>query len=291
MTKEEDMMLNRDYQSISQQVKEAFVPPKGKYGPTRRSIDRERGRTVTGAWMGTLATAALVATVAVSAAGFRQDERAPRVRVPDPGVPEVMTIESLFVRAAYNDEGYVVVGYRVANDSIGDPWMLLDVGIALGAGRKNQKVTRDEVSLSTPDGTTVPLPSNDEYVSASPTAVEYRAYITRDPLAFPGETAAAVNCRGPGGTFFYDFGDTRLAEVYPPLDGVALNPQCRWAGRLYFPVPGGIQYGEYFLNIKFDQTLIRVPFRIMTKDEEKALRANYGSIKKQVEEAFKPKKK
>ena len=112
-----------------------------------------------------------------------------------------------------------------------------------------------------------------------------------DALAFPGETDATVNCPGPGGTFFYDFGDTRSASVYPPLDGVGLNPQCRWKGRLYFPVPGGIQYGQYFLNIQFDHTLIRVPFRIMTKDEEKLLQANYGSIKKQVEEASRPKKK
>ena len=35
---------------------------------------------------------------------------------------------------------------------------------------------------------------------------------------------------------------------------------------------------------------IRVPFRILTKDEEKFLDKNYKDIKKQVDEAFKPKK-
>ncbi len=43
--------------------------------------------------------------------------------------------------------------------------------------------------------------------------------------------------------------------------------------------------------MKFDQTLIRVPFRILTKDEEKMLSKNYKSIEKQVKEAFAPPKK
>jgi hypothetical protein len=33
-----------------------------------------------------------------------------------------------------------------------------------------------------------------------------------------------------------------------------------------------------------------VPFRVLTKDEEKLLSKNYGDIRKQVQEAFKKKK-
>ncbi|RPH50826.1 MAG: hypothetical protein EHM91_01705 [Planctomycetota bacterium] len=246
---------------------------------------------MTRTWIRALFAPVVVAAAALSAAGIGQDGQAQRVHVPDPGVPEVTTLESLFVRAAYNAEGYAVVGYRAANSSVGDTWMLLDVGMALRNGQKAQKITRDAVSLSTPDGKKVPLPSNREYVSANPTAIEYRAYMSRDPLTFPGETGMNVNCPGPGGTFFHDFGDASSASVDPPLDGVALNPRCKWSGRLYFPVPGGIRYGQYFLDIKFDKTLIRVPFRIMTKDEQEVLRANYGSIKTQIEKASKPIKK
>jgi len=36
---------------------------------------------------------------------------------------------------------------------------------------------------------------------------------------------------------------------------------------------------------------LRVPFRILTKDEQKLLSKNFKSIKKQVDEAFRPKKK
>ena len=61
-------------------------------------------------------------------------------------------------------------------------------------------------------------------------------------------------------------------------------------GRLFFRIPGGIAYGQYWLNVKFEKSLLRVPFRILTNDEEKFLGKNYKSIEKQVKEAFKPKK-
>ena len=240
--------------------------------------------------MRALALATLCATVTV--AGFAQDKQPRLSQIPDPGVPELVRMEGPYVRAAHNDEGYVVLGYRAANNSVGDPWMLLDAGIALGKGRKNQTITRDEVSLSAPDGKTVPLPSNAEYVSANLTALEYRASMVRArELAFPADTYARSCPDKDGSRFFYDSAATLYAKVYPPLDGVKLNPQCRWDGTLYFPIPGGIQYGQYFLNVKFDGSRIRVPFRIMTTDEEKMLNDNYERIKQQFEQAFPPKRK
>ena len=41
--------------------------------------------------------------------------------------------------------------------------------------------------------------------------------------------------------------------------------------------------------MKFAQTLVRVPFRIFTKDEEKLVSKNFKAIKKQVDDAFKKK--
>ena len=61
-------------------------------------------------------------------------------------------------------------------------------------------------------------------------------------------------------------------------------------GRLYFRIPGGITYGQHWLNVKFQNSLVRVPFRILTKEEEQFFEKNYKSIEKQVEEAFRPKK-
>ena len=41
-------------------------------------------------------------------------------------------------------------------------------------------------------------------------------------------------------------------------------------------------------SLEFAQTLVRVPFRIFTPEEEKLVSKNYKSIKKQVEEAGPP---
>ena len=76
-----------------------------------------------------------------------------------------------------------------------------------------------------------------------------------------------------------------------PFDEVELSNSRACLGRLYFQIPGGIAYGQHWLNVKFQNSLIRVPFRILTKDEEKLLSKNYKGIEKQVKEAFKPKKK
>ena len=45
-----------------------------------------------------------------------------------------------------------------------------------------------------------------------------------------------------------------------------------------------------WLNVKFPQSVVRVPFRLLTKDEEKTLGKNYGDIKKQVDAAFRKQK-
>jgi hypothetical protein len=74
-------------------------------------------------------------------------------------------------------------------------------------------------------------------------------------------------------------------------DEVELSSQRACLGRLFFKIPGGVAYGQHWLNVKFAKSVVRVPFRILTKEEEKLLSRNYGDIRKQVQEAFKPKKK
>ena len=49
-------------------------------------------------------------------------------------------------------------------------------------------------------------------------------------------------------------------------------------GRLYFKIPGGLKYGQHFLNVQFQDSLVRVPFRIMTAEEEKILSKNYPDL-------------
>ena len=215
--------------------------------------------------------------------GHAQDPK-PQVKIPEPGVPEIMTIEGRFVRVAYNNEGYVVLGYETANRSIGEKWMLLEFGTTLREGVKAQKLKRAAISLDTPDGKTIPLPSIEEYRQATNDVqgAQLRNQVQRESINyFPPAVRNA--CRVG---FFSDLKDKAMA-----WDEVELSSTRGCLGRLYFPVPGGIAYGQHFLNVKFEGSQLRVPFRILTKDEEKLLSKNFGSIKKQVDAAFKPKKK
>jgi hypothetical protein len=211
-----------------------------------------------------------------------QKQPPPVVQIPKPGVPQIMTLEANFVRAAYNNEGYVILGYQVNNRSIGEPWLLLDVGMTVMDGVKAYKLTRDKLSIETPDGTTVPLPSISEHRAANTQAIQARSKVQRDSINyFPPKASRA--CRIG---FFSDLDSPAMA-----YDEVEISDTRACLGRLYFPVAGGIKYGQYWLNVKFENSVVRVPFRILTKDEEKLLSKNYKAISKQVKDAFAPPKK
>ena len=222
----------------------------------------------------------LIAMWTFQTTGDAQTQQKPVVQIPKPGVPQIMTMEAQFVRAAYNNEGYVILGYQVANRSVGDPWMLLEVGMTVRE-KPDYRLTRDAISLETPDGKTIPLPSISEHRAGNTQALQKRSEIQRDSINyFPPLATRACAIQ-----FFPEL-DSRAM----PYDEVELSKERACLGRLYFQIPGGIAYGQHWLNVKFQNSLIRVPFRIFTKEEEKLLSKNYKSIKQQVEEAFKPKK-
>lgn len=233
--------------------------------------------------MSVTALAVLIAAGTVTS-GHGQDKQPPQVQIPQPGVPQIMTMEANFVRAAYNNEGYVILGYQLANRSVGETVMLLEVGMTLRDGVRRYKLTRDHISLATPDGATIPLLSTEEYrkVEAPVQALQNREKVQRDSINYFPPMASQA-CRIG---FFADLGSPAMS-----WDEVELDPMRACLGRLYFQIPKGIAYGQHWLNVTFADSVVRVPFRILTKDEEKLLSKNYRSIKKQVDEAFKPKKK
>jgi hypothetical protein len=214
--------------------------------------------------------------------GDARAQEPPKVQIPQPGVPQIMTMEGNFVRAAYNNEGYVILGYQLANRSIGEDWLLLEVGMTVLDNTPAYGLKRDALSLEMPDGKTIPLPTVNEHREGNTTALQNREKVQRDSINYfpPSATRACAL------TFFPDLTSRAL-----PVDEIELSNQRACLGRLYFKVPGGIAYGQHWLNVKFEKSLVRVPFRILTKDEEKLLSKNYKSISKQVKDAFKPKKK
>jgi hypothetical protein len=231
------------------------------------------------AW--SLAIAGVLALWAVATPNGAQDQK-PVVKVPNPGVPEIATIEGAFVRAAYNNEGYVILGYKTANMSVGDEWMLLEIGTTVRDGVPAYKLKREDVNLETPDGSKIALATVDEYRKANLSALENRAKVARDSINYFPPMASQA-CRIG---FFSELGQAVL-----PWEDVELSNTRACVGRVFYRVPGGIKYGQHWLNVKFQNSLIRVPFRIFTKEEEKTMNKHYKDIRKQVQEAFTPKKK
>ena len=205
----------------------------------------------------------------------------PAVQIPQPGVPQIMTLQANFVRVAYNNEGYVILGYQIANRTVGDEWVMLDVGITLMERTPNYRLKREAVSLDTPDGT-LPLPTIEEYRAneSKLQALQNRMKVQRDSIDYFPPWVHGANRLG----FFSDLGSRAL-----PWDETEVTNSRACLGQLYFHVPGGTKYGQYWVNVKFAQSVVRVPFRLLTKDEEKKLSKNYSSIKKQVDEAFRKK--
>ncbi|HKV98408.1 MAG TPA: hypothetical protein VJN96_01225 [Vicinamibacterales bacterium] len=225
--------------------------------------------------------AALVVAWA-SAAPSHAIGQQPTVQIPNPGVPQIMTLEGKFVRVAYNNEGYVILGYQIANRTVGNDWIMLDVGITLMKDVKDYTIKRDAFSLDTPDGT-LPLPSIAEYRenSAKTEPLQNRMKVQRDSINYFPPWTHGVNRLG----MFSDLGSRAM-----PFDQADVTRDRACMGQLYFHVPNGTKYGQYWLNVKFAQSVVRVPFRLLTEEEEKTLGKNFGDIKKQVDAAFRKKK-
>jgi hypothetical protein len=160
--------------------------------------------------------------------------------------------------------------------------MLLEVGMTVLDNTPDYRLTREALSLETPDGKTIPLATVAEQRQGNPQAIQQRARVQRDSINYFPPLAS----RACAILFFPELGSRAL-----PYDVVDLSDDRACIGRLYFKIPGGIAYGQHWLNVKFEKSVVRVPFRIFTKEEEQFLSKNYKSIDKQVEEAFKPKKK
>jgi hypothetical protein len=222
-----------------------------------------------------------VVSVATPAAAAEKPAPAPTtvVKAPQPTVPEIFTLEGQFVRVAYNNEGFVTLGYRLANDSVGDEWMLLQAGVTLRQGVKYQTILRDAFSLKTPDGKTIPLATQKEYGSAGYLpALNKKATIVKDSLNyFP------VGANRP--CAFQLFAD--LGRGNPlSFDQVDLADNRACVGRLFFKVPGGIAIGQHWLVVKFAGSEIQVPFRILTKEETKEFSKRWEDLKKELDEGM-----
>jgi len=238
-----------------------------------RNENRRQGRRVVEV-IGALLLVTLVGGGAASG-------QAPQVTPPQPTVPEIFTLQGQYVRIAYNNEGFASLGYRMAQDQIGKEWMLLEVGITLRKPTPDSRLKREDLSITTPDGKTIPLATQKEYSEGLGAVrnLSQRAKVIRDSIDyFPLEADQVCAIQ-----FFADIGGAGHQLAF---DEVELSWHRACLGRLFFRVPGGIQVGQHWLNIRFANSSLQVPFRTLTPDEEKQFRKHWEEIKKEHEKAL-----
>src|SRR5688500_16366890 len=131
-----------------------------------------------------LAIVGLMSLWPLQTKGDAQEKPKPTIEIPNPGVPQAMTMEAKFVRAAYNNEAYVIMGYQATNRAVGEEWMLLAAGMTVLDKTPDYKLNRDAISLETPDGKTLPLPSIMEHREGSTQAIQQRAKVQRDSINY-----------------------------------------------------------------------------------------------------------
>jgi hypothetical protein len=229
--------------------------------------------------IGKLARVVAILTIGVGA--LVADAQEPKIEPPVPTVPGIYTIEGQFTRIAYNGEGWVTLGYRLANDSQGQDWLMLEAGVTLRRPTASQTLTRDSFTVKLPDGSTVPLASQEQYNEAGYLrALNSRANMIRDPINYFPADATQPCALG----FFADPTNAKRTISYDQFE-LSFRRAC--LGRLFFKLPEGneIEPGQYWLYVDFAGSQVQTPFRIMTKDEEKYLKKNWKDLKKE-HEAF-----
>ena len=205
----------------------------------------------------------------------------PSVTPPKPTVPEIFTLMGQYVRVAYNNQGFATLGYRAAQESIGEEWMLLEVGLTMRSPAKNYTLKREHLSIKTPDGNTIGLATQKDYAEAGYLrALNMRMKVMRDSINyFPLEASRACSIQ-----FFANLGQGGPQIAY---DQVELSCERGCVGRLYFHVPGGIKVGQHWLVVNFGESVVEVPFRTLTKEEAKEFEKSWEDIKKAHEESMK----
>jgi hypothetical protein len=148
----------------------------------------------------------------------------------------------------------VVVGYRHAQAHLDRKWILLDMYLSARSG-KPVEIWREDVSLLTPDGTRLPLPTQRRMAEGIPDLRRMlaEAKVQRDPLS--GYFAGAVREERLG--FFAIPGEDIV------FDKVTFNSMTLAWGDVYFESPKPTwEPGIYTLVIENKDVHVRLPLTL-----------------------------
>ena len=151
----------------------------------------------------------------------------------------------------------IVLDYKFAAGSLGDEWLVLNAAMSGMTGAMTE-VDRSQMSIGTPGGRTIPMPSYREFNAAynDLRSAARRAALASDPLDFTrgGRRDCLID-------FFPEPGSGRPAKT---VLNVSKNDLC--VGLLFFPVKNGVQPGNWKLVVDFEETRAVVPFTLEVKE-------------------------
>lgn len=230
----------------------------------------------------TVAIAVLLLVTLIGGGAATAQDQPIQVTPPQPTVPEVFTLMGQFVRMAYNNEGFATMGYRLAQEQVGKEWIMLQFGVTLRKPTEDYRLKREHLWITTPDGKTIPLATQQEYSAGGSEvrSLTQRMKAQKDSINyFPLEADQPCALQ-----YFADPGSGGRQLAW---DETELSWHRACAGRLFFRIPGGVQVGQHWLNIQFAGSQLQVPFRILTEAERKQFEKSWQDIKKQHEATYK----
>jgi hypothetical protein len=187
----------------------------------------------------------LAATVVISLTSFGCSSAEP---TGDPGVDRM----GQFMLMNRGPEAEVLIGYRNAQNTLGSPWLMLEVAMT-SPGGQTATIRRENVAVTTPAGETVPLATQREFNEAFGNLQSFirAADVVRDPMNYwpPRKQPCAIR-------FFTEPGRG------VSFDEVTVNDFRACEGRFFFRIPGGVQAGRYVLTIDLEESEVRIPFTL-----------------------------
>jgi hypothetical protein len=165
--------------------------------------------------------------------------------------PGVAQIGQTQVKAVGADlEG--VVSYKFAAANLGDEWLIISLAVG-GLRGEAIEIRQEAISVRTPDGRVIVLPTQEEFIQAYP---ELQSTLRRAAVA--SEPLEATR------------GGRRPCElVFQRIPGTGATQKSAWVthrqlcvGQLAFPVRGGVQPGRWKLVIELEESVFEIPFAL-----------------------------
>jgi hypothetical protein len=163
--------------------------------------------------------------------------------------PGVTQIGETMIRSVGADLE-AILGYNFADSSLGDEWLVIDLALT-GLRSESIEVSQKAISVITPDGRRIPLPTQKEFVAAYP---ETQSLLRRAAIASQPLEAT----RGGRRPCELDF--LRLPGTGTTRTSIWINQRELCVGMLAFPVPGGIQPGRWRVVIELEESDLDIPF-------------------------------